>query len=207
MKLILNEEQYNRLFNNVKRKLIITESQYEQLLLEKDRISRKEKKRRKKAGEVNPQPKEKGEKSKPKSNNINTNISGINKGDTVKLVSGSNDLHFRVVAKRGDEFMMINCNSDSVYKNAYFYITGGDALSTNGLTYSSAQNKDIEASNPWDTLETKPAVWRKSIFKNLSDFDVFTGGDGGLTCNLDDDAIIKFGIDMKTGKVKDTGTE
>tara|TARA_R110000772_G_scaffold71651_11_gene156922 strand:- start:11111 stop:12676 length:1566 start_codon:yes stop_codon:yes gene_type:complete len=46
MKLILNEEQYNRLFNNDKRKMIITESQYNKLLFEsvlKDNLLKVEK--------------------------------------------------------------------------------------------------------------------------------------------------------------------
>lgn len=165
MKLILNESQYNRIFNTKKRKLVITESQYKRLLVEA---------------------------------NVSNSLLDIDKSDTIKLVTkGGDKLHFKVVAKNGNEIMMINCN-DGVYKNAYFYINGS-SYSNGNLSYRIAQNKDIDDKNPWETLKGNSDVWRNSTFKNLAEFKIYKDGGEGLTCNLSDNAKEKFGIDLKTG--------
>lgn len=172
MRLILNESQYNRLFNKQKKKLVINESQYKRLILEA---------------------------------NTTNSILSIDKTDIVKLTSGENTLHFKVVAKNGGELIMINCN-DGVYKNAYFYVNGS-ALDGNNLKYKAAQNKDIDMDNPWETLQSKSDIWRPSTFKNINEFKVFKGGSEGLTCNLSDDAKEKFGINMETGVMEKPGGE
>ena len=172
MRLILNESQYNRLFNKQKKKLVINESQYKRLILEA---------------------------------NTTNSILSIDKTDIVKLTSGENTLHFKVVAKNGGELIMINCN-DGVYKNAYFYVNGS-ALNGSSLSYKSAQNKDIDMDNPWETIKSKSDIWRPSTFKNINEFKVFKGGSEGLTCNLSDDAKEKFGINMETGVMEKPGGE
>ena len=170
MKLILNEKQYDRLFSSKKRKLVITESQYNKLLFESESVN---------------------------------SLLNVGKSDAIKLVSGKNVLHFKVVSKNGNEFMMINCN-DGVYKNAYFHIKG-NSLTKNSLTYTIAQNSAIDSNNPWETIGSD--VWRKSTFKNLSTFDVYNDSGEGLTCNLSDSSKKKFGIDMDTGAVIDDGSD
>lgn len=175
MKIILSESQYNRLFNNKKRKLIITENQYKKLLFEANLHSQFSK----------------------------IKLYDIIKLNQKQQNGQSISLHFRVKdIDPSKGLIMVNCNN-GIYKNAYFHITkDGYDTKSKELKYRSAQEKKItdkigENGSPWETIDDT-SVWRQSTFKNITRISIYDDG-GKEDCNLSNTAEKRFII----GSVED----
>jgi hypothetical protein len=101
-KLVVNESQYNRLINKQKTKLVINEAQYERLLFEA---------------------------------RIVDSFNKIKENDAIKIIlSKGDELFFKVIGVSDNALMIVNCNKGSVYTNTYFRINSNDIQGGN-ITY------------------------------------------------------------------------
>jgi len=162
-KLILTESQYNRIFNSKKRKLVITESQYNKLLSEIE---------------------------------LKNNLVG---GDMLKVTLKSDvEQILKIVDGFSDQIFMIDCN-DAIDKNYIYKLID---YSEQNLKISAVR---IHVKNIKDIKKYKDSIsnWEKYAFNLSKEPEILKGKSDEYKCTLDNEIIVFKNPETEDDNVKD----
>ena len=155
-KLVIDESQYNRLFNKTKTKLVITESQFNSLMSEA---------------------------------NVEKSLKNVKTGDLLQIAKeNGNVYHFKVVdSVMGGSIYMVSTDNGTL-KGFYILINGATSFQNKELQY---QFKKIDEIEDESKIYKESPSWKFSTIKGISKFEVFNSNQSP-----------KFDIDIKTGEPK-----
>jgi len=155
-KLVIDESQYNRLFNKTKTKLVITESQFNTLMVEAE---------------------------------ISKSLKNVKTGDLLQITKENGSVyHFKVVdSVMGGSIYMVSTDNGTL-KGFYILINGATSFQNKELRY---QFKKIDEIEDESKIYKESPSWKFSTIKAITKFEVFNSNQSP-----------KFNVDIKTGEPK-----